>query len=295
MDYQYSFDNSSIGTWKWCRKSYELIHEALAGLLQEIAKWNDLAVQHGAQRRPYEQEENDIRAWIDGADKLLTPTGIEIQGITIGTLRYQKAALSLAIRLKEQELASQRNKGWPSGVLQSLEARIQELRELAEKIKQPPADILEELLSRSGEPTRVDSRPEEYNLFICHASEDKDPFVRPLVEALQKRGFKVWFDELTLTVGASLRRSIDQGLSHCRHGVVVISPAFLEKEWPQRELDGLVAREVYGHEKIILPVWHHVSAEDVRHYSPTLADRVATSSAKGVDAVVTDLIKAIQQ
>lgn len=78
---------------------------------------------------------------------------------------------------------------------------------------------------------------------------------------------KVWFDEFTLTVGDSLRRSIDRGLATSRFGVVVISPDFLRKEWPQRELDGLVSREIGG-VKIILPVWHNIRAELIRKYSP---------------------------
>ncbi len=37
---------------------------------------------------------------------------------------------------------------------------------------------------------------------------------------------------------------------------------------------------------MILPVWHGVSFEDVRHYSPTLADRIAVATDKGVENVV---------
>jgi hypothetical protein len=66
----------------------------------------------------------------------------------------------------------------------------------------------------------------------------------------------------------------------------------LQKEWPQKELDGLVAREVGG-VKIILPVWHNVGAEQIRAYSPTLADRLATSSTKGLEHVTGELLKAI--
>ena len=91
----------------------------------------------------------------------------------------------------------------------------------------------------------------------------------------------------------SLRRSIDRGLARSRYGVVVISPDFLKKDWPQKELDGLVAREVAGR-KVILPVWHNVDVKTLRQYSPLLADRVATSTAKGVDAVVADLMKAMK-
>ena len=67
----------------------------------------------------------------------------------------------------------------------------------------------------------------------------------------------------TLTVGDSLRRSIDKGLARSRFGIVIISKAFLQKEWPQKELDGLVAREIEGI-KVILPVWHEIGAAQIR-------------------------------
>ena len=44
--------------------------------------------------------------------------------------------------------------------------------------------------------------------------------------------------------GRQPARSIDSGT--LQFGVVAISPNFLNKEWPQKELDGLVAREVDG-------------------------------------------------
>jgi len=74
----------------------------------------------------------------------------------------------------------------------------------------------------------------EWDVFICHASEDKDSFVRPLAIALQEAQLKVWYDEFTLNAGDSLRRSIDKGLAGSRWGLVVLSPYFFAKEWPQR-------------------------------------------------------------
>ena len=44
---------------------------------------------------------------------------------------------------------------------------------------------------------------------------------------------------------------------------------FFKKEWPQKELDGLVALEAQGLSRI-LPIWHKVSVDEVAHYSPTL-------------------------
>ena len=132
-----------------------------------------------------------------------------------------------------------------------------------------------------------------WDVFVSHASEDKVSFALPLAEALRAQGLKVWFDIFTLTVGDSLRRSIDRGLAQSRFGIVILSEAFFQKHWPQLELDGLVAREAAG-VKVILPVWHGVNEHHVRLHSPLLADRLAVSSANGLEHVVAQLMQAIQ-
>lgn len=116
-----------------------------------------------------------------------------------------------------------------------------------------------------------------YNVFISHASEDKEELVRPLAKLLIEAGFEVWYDEFQLKVGDSLRRSIDRGLASSKFGIVVLSPAFFSKNWPQYELDGLVARELQG-TKVILPLWHKVSQDEVISYSPSLADKLALNT-----------------
>jgi hypothetical protein len=125
-------------------------------------------------------------------------------------------------------------------------------------------------------------------LFISHASEDKDDFVRPLAEALRKK-FDVWYDEYELRIGDSLRAKIDEGLRKADYGIVVLSPAFFTKKWTQAELDGLLALETSTH-KLILPVWHQITLAEVTAQSPILAGRLAADGAKGISAVV-DLIE----
>src|ERR1044072_4901014 len=111
---------------------------------------------------------------------------------------------------------------------------------------------------------------EEFDVFICHASEDKG-FVRPLTIALRKLGVRVWFDEFEIEIGDSLSKKIDKGLIASRFGVVVLSPDFLEKAWTNYEFRGLISKEMIG-DKVILPLWHGLTIEQVRKYSPPLAD-----------------------
>jgi TIR domain-containing protein len=130
----------------------------------------------------------------------------------------------------------------------------------------------------------------EWDVFVSHASEDQPDFVEPLAKALESKGLKVWYAPFALTVGDSLRRSIETGLAGSRFGIVVLSPPFFAKEWPQSELDGLVARETGDRTKVILPVWHNITLEEVRRRSPILADRVAVLSAEGLAHVVDALL-----
>ena len=128
-------------------------------------------------------------------------------------------------------------------------------------------------------------------LFLSHASEDKDDFVRPLAEALRS-DFNVWYDEYKLVGGDSLRRRIDEGLRSCDYGVVVLSHHFFAKHWAQSELDGLFSLETIER-KVIIPVWKDVNVDDVRKFSPILADRVGIPADQGVGRVVDEIKRSV--
>jgi hypothetical protein len=128
------------------------------------------------------------------------------------------------------------------------------------------------------------------DVFTSHASEDK-PYVEPLVAKLEEAGISVWYDRLVLEWGDDLRPKIDNGLANCRYGIVVLSKAFLgKKKWTEHELNGLFAREQAG-QKLILPIWHGITRDDLLQYSPALADRLAMISAtESHDDIVKSLL-----
>lgn len=134
---------------------------------------------------------------------------------------------------------------------------------------------------------------DEWDVFISHATEDKEAIARPLADALRARALRVWYDDFALTLGDSLRQSIDRGLARSLFGVVILSPHFFDKHWPQQELNGLATREVEG-EKVILPVWHNINAEGVRNSSPMLADRKAVNTEEGLEIVVQKIMKVVR-
>src|SRR5262249_15221932 len=133
---------------------------------------------------------------------------------------------------------------------------------------------------------------ELWDVFINHASEDKSAVAHPLAEALRRAGARVWIDNRELQIGDSLSEKIDEGLSRSRFGIVIISPAFLAKHWPKRELAGLRAREE-DERKVILPVWHDVDKTTVTKFSPILGDALAANTEAGIESVVKQIIRVI--
>lgn len=131
----------------------------------------------------------------------------------------------------------------------------------------------------------------EFDFFISHASEDKDDFVRELAEALKAESMDVWYDEFELKIGDSLRKKIDNGLSKSKYGIVIISQSFISKNWTEYELNGMVAREMNGH-KVILPIWHKISKNEVLKYSPSLADKMALNTSIHT---IEDIVKSLKE
>ena len=159
-------------------------------------------------------------------------------------------------------------------------ASINLLPGLLKPIKQPSLKDISSLYLGNYQ----ESAPENensikgYDVFISHASEDKESVARPFANALVKLGISVWYDEFELKIGDSLRRKIDNGLAHSNFGIVVISKNFINKGWTNYELDGLITRSLTG-EQQLLPIWHEITKQEVIDYSPSLADKVARNTA----------------
>lgn len=176
----------------------------------------------------------------------------------------------IAIKLQQEEAADMRKANEARQAMQrGYERRIGELTEQITKhlsdIK-PPRHLYEE------------DGSEEYDVFISHASEDKVEFADALYEELMIRGIKVWYDELSIGWGDSLRAKIDDGLKKSRFGIVILSKHYIRKGWTQYELDGLFQSEMTNGKKI-LPIWHNITKDEVLAFSPTLTGRKALNTA----------------
>lgn len=124
---------------------------------------------------------------------------------------------------------------------------------------------------------REGSAEETYDVFISHASEDKEAVARPLREHLSSLGVKTFLDEVDISIGQSIRQRIDRGLALSRFAVVVLSPRFFEKGWTTYELNAIVALSADGKQSV-LPIWHNITKDQVQAASPLLAGLLGMST-----------------
>ena len=179
------------------------------------------------------------------------------------------------------------------GLQGSTRASVQVLPRALPEIRETPLSSVPSLVQDNSPPS-VAQEAREHDVFISHASEDKNEIVRPLANALVNEGLDVWYDEFTLRLGDSLRQKIDRGLTKSRVGLVVLSPSFLNKGWANYELDGIVTRTVTG-EQILLPIWHNITKQQVVDFSPPLADKVARSTTTHtVEEIATEIAELLR-
>lgn len=164
-------------------------------------------------------------------------------------------------------------------------------RDLINKID----DILNELNKKSNAKVMRNvmiNQEDDYDLFISHASEDKDALARPLTKKLLKLGYHVFLDELAIKLGDSITESINKGLSKSEYCILIVSPTFLEKNWTKAELNSITNMYI-GSNKKILPIWHNVTYDEIKRTTPLLIDLRAADSSKGIDYLIDEITKSI--
>jgi hypothetical protein len=181
------------------------------------------------------------------------------------------------------------------------------LRDLARRTTQAasqfsaprPAAMQPATVASHSSGTRSPSTPvtptQARDIFLPHASEDKDEIARPLRDALEALDVSVWFDEMQIKVGQSIRQEIERGIASSQFGVAVISPHFFQKPWTNAELDALFSRKMDLGLPRVLPIWHRVSKDEVLQHSPLLAGILAlNTSTMSVEEIAAALAEAVK-
>lgn len=120
--------------------------------------------------------------------------------------------------------------------------------------------------------------PDLRDVFLCHAWDDRRGAAKDLHDSLESRGVSVWFSEKDVVLGTSLLREIDKGLAKSRVGIVLGTPAFLNRVRAEgiaeKELSALLARD------LLVPIVHDTTYEALREVSPLLGSRSGLSTAE---------------
>lgn len=176
--------------------------------------------------------------------------------------------------------------------INEVESKKAEMSENLARLGKPASSLsVKRPTSKISQPTQKEEK--QYDVFVSHASEDKD-YVDLLAERLKQEGLEVWYDTFEISWADDLRPTIDNGLKNSKVGLVILSNTFLgKKKWTEYELNGLFAREKDGN-KVVFPIWHKIKRDDVALYSPVLADRVAKIS-DNLDEIAAELKKILKK
>lgn len=151
-------------------------------------------------------------------------------------------------------------------------------------ISYTPAQVLSLTPIRQAVESRAAEQPDLRDVFLCHAWDDRQGVAKHLHDLLVAAGVKVWFSEKDLGLGVPMMRAIDKGLLNSRIGLVLVTPAFLERIPKEgvadKELSVLLARNQ------LVPIVHNTTYDALRNVSPMLASRSGLDTAEDSMAVV---------
>jgi hypothetical protein len=122
------------------------------------------------------------------------------------------------------------------------------------------------------------------DVFISHASEDK-PIAEVLARELDNFAISYWLDEFEIGWGQEIGRKIENGIVSSKYVIVLVSLAFLSKQWTLFEMNLALKRETDEGTFHILPIL--LETIDLKQAGfPTLASRRLLSWNDGSKEIV---------
>lgn len=118
----------------------------------------------------------------------------------------------------------------------------------------------------------------KYDVFLSHANADKQDFVDELYNSLNKLGVKIFYDKESLEWGDNWKDRILDGTKKAEFAIIVISENFFGREWTETELSAFLNRQNQNGQKLILPIVHNITNEDLKNKYPKVAEIQAIDS-----------------
>lgn len=143
-------------------------------------------------------------------------------------------------------------------------------------------DIIDFIESLSNESDNSNTKNifAEYDVFISHANKDKEDLVEEIYQSLRKLGIKIFYDKESIEWGDNWKDRILNGTKKAEFAIIIISENFFGREWTERELSELLNRQNANGQKLILPIIHNISIEELNKKYANVADIQAIDSKK---------------
>ncbi|NOI20630.1 toll/interleukin-1 receptor domain-containing protein [Vibrio coralliilyticus] len=141
---------------------------------------------------------------------------------------------------------------------------------------------------REAVESRVAIQPDLRDVFLCHAWADRKESAKELHDLLETAGVKVWFSEKDLGLGLPMMRAIDKGLANSKVGLVLVTPAMLERLPKESVADKELSALLAGNQ--IVPIVHNTTYEALRNVSPLLASRSGLDTSEDSMSVIAEKI-----
>lgn len=132
------------------------------------------------------------------------------------------------------------------------------------------------------------AKPDLRDCFLCHAWSDRQGAAKELHDLLEAAGVKVWFSEKDLGLGVPMMRAIDKGLAASKIGLVLVTPALLERLPREGVADKELSTLLQGNR--LVPIVHGTTYTALRDVSPMLASRSGLDTSEDTMAVVASKI-----
>jgi hypothetical protein len=137
---------------------------------------------------------------------------------------------------------------------------------------------------RNAVELKATQQPDLRDVFLCHAWDDRQGAAKQLHDLLEAAGVKVWFSEKDLGLGVPMMRAIDKGLAASRIGLVLVTPALLNRLPKESVADKELSALLAGNR--LVPIVHNTTYEALRNVSPLLASRSGLDTAEDVMEVI---------
>lgn len=200
-------------------------------------------------------------------------------GITVQRCVVSGASKDSNVNNELKKLAKSSLKSIPRKIVSDKEFLFNEI------LKRKDEDLFEIIdfiisLSNESDPINVKNVYAEYDVFISHANKDKENLVEELYQSLKKLGIDIFYDKESLEWGDNWKERILNGTKKAEFAIIIISENFFDGEWTERELSEFLNRQNTNRQKLILPIIHNITIEELRKKYPNVADIQAIDSKK---------------